>query len=179
MKIIAFALPFLFLTILFYSCKTNTAETATTFEVGQKHGGGIVFFVDATGQHGLIAAPTDIPEIISWGCNGTEIPGTTVFNGAGLSNTALIIAHCNKGITPAQLCNDLIVEGYTDWFLPSKNELNLMYLQKGTIGKFANTYYWTSSQYDEFSSWAQHFFNGNQDNNGKYTTAHARAIRAF
>lgn len=173
---------FLLIVLVFtalYSCRQNSSSTVNNFEVGQKYGGGIVFFVDPTGQHGLIAAPTDMAQIAPWGCNGTSIPGTKVFNGEGLTNTALIAAHCTKSITPAQLCSELVIEGYNDWFLPSKNELNLMYLQKNLIGNFANNYYWSSTEYDKFSSWAQHFFNGTQDNNGKYTSARTRAIRAF
>ncbi len=179
MKTIKHLLLFCTAALYLSACKTKTQETSSAFTVGQKYEGGIIFFIDPTEKHGLIAAPTDLNQPLAWGCNGSSIPGTTVFNGAGISNTALIIAHCPKNNTPAQLCSDLVIDGYSDWFLPSRNELNLLYLQKDLIGNFVNNYYWSSTQYDAYSSWAQHFFNGNHDNNGKYTVARVRAIRAF
>lgn len=160
------------------ACKTQTTEPAA-FVLGQKHEGGIIFFIDLTGQHGLIAAPSDQSTRASWGCDGKSISGTSPFNGEGQINTAFVVKGCDEKNVAAKICNDLIIDGYSDWFLPSRNELNLLYLQKDIVGGFANNFYWSSTEYDNYSAWAQHFFNGHQDNNSKYPLAHVRAIRTF
>ncbi|MES2593528.1 MAG: DUF1566 domain-containing protein [Bacteroidota bacterium] len=163
---------------LFVGCKTDATETPA-FTLGQKHEGGIIFYIDLTGQHGLIAAPADQSNCASWGCDGKSITGTSPFNGEGHINTALVIKKCNEKNVAAQICNDLLIDGYSDWFLPSRNELNLLYLQKDLVGGFVNNFYWSSTEYDNYSVWAQHFFNGHQDNNSKFPVARVRAVRAF
>ena len=89
----------------------------------------------------------------------------------------------------AKLCDDLTytVKGvaYSDWFLPSKDELNLMYENRSVIGGFANNYYyWSSSEYssNSYLAWGQGFDNGNQ--NSRYGDARnnggrVRPVRAF
>ena len=92
----------------------------------------------------------------------------------------------------ARICNELqITEGgksYGDWYLPSKQELNLMYQSKATIDAtalanggsgFASAYYWSSSEYYIGDAWRQHFDGGYQSFNGKYDSDRVRAVRAF
>ena len=66
-----------------------------------------------------------------------------------------------------------------DWFLPYKDELNLMYTQKTAIGGFANDLYWSSSEYAVDTAWIQAFAIGSQSGNYKYATYYVRAVRAF
>jgi hypothetical protein len=71
--------------------------------------------------------------------------------------------------------------GHTDWFLPSKDELNLMYenLKVAEVGGFADFSYWSSSEYNASGAWNQHFSGGSQNPNGKNGTERVRAVRAF
>jgi hypothetical protein len=74
---------------------------------------------------------------------------------------------------------------FTDWRLPSKDELNMMYTKKDAIGGFANVYYWSSTVYDNLNAWVQSFYNGLQIYYTKESllddsnTVRVRAVRAF
>jgi hypothetical protein len=156
--------------------------TTTAFAIGQSYQGGIIFYIDGTGQHGLIAATSDQSTGAQWGCNGTSIPGTSTGIGTGQANTTLIVNGCSTAGIAARICNDLVLNGYSDWFLPSKDELNLMYTQRTTIGGFAVDYYWSSSEYDANYAWSQVFTNGYQSNypyTKIYSAFYVRAVRAF
>jgi len=164
------------------SCGVSTATTLTQalpFAVGQTYGGGIIFYLDGTGLHGLISATSDQSTSAIWGCYGTSIAGTSTAIGTGQANTTAIINGCSTAGIAARICSDLDLNGYSDWFLPSKDELNQMYLKKTVIGGFAIVYYWSSSQYDNGYSWCQYLLNGFQAHDPKYSTYYARAVRAF
>jgi hypothetical protein len=102
----------------------------TTLSVGQTGpGGGLVFFDKGNSNGGwryLEAASSDQSTGISWGCSGTSISGTLCDVGRGENNTALIVAGCNDVSFAAKLCDNLILGGQSDWFLPSAFELYLM-----------------------------------------------------
>jgi hypothetical protein len=72
---------------------------------------------------------------------------------------------------------------YADWYLPSKYELNLLYLQKSTIGSFSNAKYWSSTEYDKYQAWTQDFTNGTQDALPQYNKSNysfmVRCVRQF
>jgi hypothetical protein len=144
--------------------------------------GGKVFYVtDNTGLHGLEAAPADQSSGVQWGCYFTTISGadgTAV--GTGAANTTDIVAGCAEANTAAKIADAYALNGYTDWYLPSKDELNLLYQQKAVVGGFANNYYWSSSQFNSYNAWNQNFINGNQNSNYyKDNTLPVRAVRAF
>ena len=166
----------------------GTAWYSTAHYIGESYGGGIVFYVYDNGQHGLIAATADQSTGIRWygGSNtNTRARGNGI--GAGLKNTAIIIANqgpVDGAAFAATVCNEysVTVAGvtYGDWYLPSKYELNLLYLKKAVVAGFDNVYYWCSTEYDIGITWVQNFFNGSESLNGKSTTIyHVRAIRAF
>lgn len=166
-----------------YGSEINfTTTNSTTIAIGQTYEGGIIFYIDGTGQHGLIAAPSD-QGTVNWGCEGTSISGTSTALGAGQANTTLIVNNCNTTGIAARICNDLVLNGKSDWYLPSKNELNLMhqnlYLQG--IGNFEMNRYWSSSQYNAQFAWCQFFnLNLNQLYYDKDLIAYPiRAIRSF
>jgi TolB-like protein len=71
--------------------------------------------------------------------------------------------------------------GFSDWRLPTRDELNLMYvnLKVRNLGGFANGIYWSSSEYNSNTAWDQGFSNGRQYNDYKIVTASVRAVRAF
>ena len=111
--------------------------------------------------------------------------------GTGSQNTIDIINdNCTSSFgsaLAADICANLTLGGYSDWFLPSKDELDEMYLNigpgnaggLGNIGGFANDTYWSSSQNDKFNAWDQNFSTANQFNSDKSNGNHVRAVRAF
>jgi hypothetical protein len=145
----------------------------------QPYQGGIIFYIDGTGLHGLIAATADQSTTVSWGCNGTTIGGTSTAIGKGQANTTTIVNSCSTAGIAARICNDLVLNGYDDWFLPSKDELNLMYVQQTTIGGFTGPFYWSSSEYNSSHAWGQNFINGLPKSNNKSDVDYVRAVRAF
>ena len=153
--------------------------------IGDTHQGGIVFYYDGNGG-GLIAAPSD-QSSAAWGCYGQSIGGTGSALGTGAANTTAIVSGCSESAIAAKICADLTLGGYSDWFLPSKDELNLMYenigqgnvLGLGNVGNFANYYYWSSTEYDFNIAWQQDFNDGNQYVSYKFNTVNVRAVRAF
>ena len=81
----------------------------------------------------------------------------------------------------AQVCDALVYGGYSDWFLPSKDEFILMYenLKVFGFGGFAVAGYWSSSEGNADSAWGQNFYDGGQHLSVKYGTGRVRAARAF
>ena len=160
----------------------------TTLPTGQTGpGGGIVFFDKGNNSGGwqyLESVPSDQSAGIEWGCSGTSIPGTQISVGSGEANTALIVAGCNETTFAAKLCADLNLGGQTDWFLPSMDELNLMYrnLHVNGVGGFDTSYdHWSSSESSGGGGYARTFGCGYgwSNDNLKNWTYYVRAIRAF
>jgi hypothetical protein len=169
------------------STGSGTLTWTGTHYIGESYGGGIVFYVYDNGKHGLIAATSNQSTGFRWygGTNtSTRARGDGV--GAGLKNTAIIIANqgaVDGNVFAATVCNEysVTVDGvtYGDWYLPSKNELNLLYLQKSVVGGFTGVYYWSSSEDGDSYAWSQSFYNGSQDSFPKGGLYYVRAIRAF
>ena len=129
----------------------------------------------------LEAAPSD-QSYAPWGCHGISISGADGTEvSTGEQNTIDIEAGCTTPDTAADICVNLSLGGYSDWFLPSKDELNLMYenLKLHGVGDFAGTNYWSSSEFDASHAWFQYFYDGNQQLNYKINPLRVRAVRAF
>ena len=160
---------------------------STTAIIGDFREGGIVIWVDDTGQHGMVCDLTDYPAI--WGCNGLEIVGADSLSiGSGLQNTEDILATCKTLGIAAAVANELIAQEYSDWYLPSKEELRYIWLNSFVIserslelgGKELEAYYWTSSEYDADQAWCWDFKYGAEDHGyGKETSAWVRGVRTF
>lgn len=151
--------------------------------IGESFAGGIIFYIDGTGQHGLVCAPTDQSISSPWGCYGTTITGADGFSiGTGNQNTIDIVNGCSTNSIAAKICYDLVLNGYDDWFLPSRDELGLMYtnLKANGLGSFAVfSVYWSSSELDNIYASLQSFENGNQTKDFKLLNYYVRAVRAF
>ncbi|MHA1212998.1 MAG: Lcl domain-containing protein, partial [Candidatus Heimdallarchaeota archaeon] len=128
--------------------------------IGQYRHGGVIFYIDETGEHGLVCTVSDQSTGIIWGDNElTGATGTAI--GTGQTNTSAIVTTLGAGSYAAQVCNDLTLNGYNDWFLPSIDELNAMHQNSITISStsmdnggnaFASNFYWSSTETG--SSWA-------------------------
>jgi cytoskeletal protein CcmA (bactofilin family) len=137
---------------------------------------------DPTLIKGIIVATSDQSSGIQW-YNGssttTGATGTAI--GTGLSNTNAIIASQGAVTTSyaAGLARAYGGGGYSDWFLPSKDELNQLYLNRVAIGGFTNAFYWSSTEATQFFTWRQNLNTGVQDTLGKSGLMYVRAIRTF
>ena len=175
-------------TINAFQVYNGTKWYSTVHFIGENYGGGIVFYVYDNGQHGLIAATADLLGL-QW-YNGTyRYTGTTGDGlGAGAMNTAIIIAtqmaDNQTGNFAAKACADYSVTAggitYGDWYLPSKYELNLLYLQKAVVGGFVNSNVWSSSEFSSVQAWYQQFLFGTQIAADKGNDVfRVRPVRAF
>jgi len=164
--------------------------SCTYLAIGNTYQGGIVFWLDGNGG-GLISAPTDQSNS-DWGCFGTWISGADgTAIGTGVQNTIDIVAGCATSGTAADICANLTLGGYNDWFLPSIDELNEMHLNigrgnalgLGNVGGFLSQKYWSSTEYNNDYARVQSFANGGgQYNEAKHFWTgftYLRAVRAF
>ncbi len=176
-------------------CYNGTSWNSTAHYIGENYGGGIVFYVYDNGQHGLIAATTNANGGVGvrWSAGtytttmavgGRSQTGTGM--GAGKLNTQLIIASQGTGdgaTYAARICQDYSVTSgnvtYQDWYLPSLEELNLLYLQKNIVGGLGNSNFWSSSESVSNLSWIKFFWDGNTICSAKNNAFMVRPVRAF
>lgn len=144
--------------------------------------GGIVFYVTDGGLHGLEAAPEDQSTGVQWGCFEIILGADETEVGKGAKNTLDILNGCvvDRPIA-ASVAAAYTLNGFDDWFLPSKDGLGWMYtnLHSSDLGDFASAFYWSSSEVDSDGAWGQVFNGGYQFIFGKNGTLGVRAVRAF
>lgn len=162
------------------SSENDPTSIPLPLAVGQAYGGGVIFYLDDTGTSGLIAAPFDQGTDVPW-FNGTTLVthATGTGLGAGSENTAAIVATLGSGSYAAFLCDELVLNGFSDWYLPSKDELNALFLQRDAVGGFATGFYWSSTEHGEGSAWEQVFNSGTQYFTNKNFHINVRAVRTF
>lgn len=181
-----------------YALHAKTAESITgTHYVGELYGGGVVFWVDQTGNHGLICSMIDLSTSQVWSnIDGTEIGATAQSDWDGNSNSTAITGQAGHTSSAAKLCEDYTnvdygTGTYSDWYLPSRGELNdlwnsLKAVQKAldSDGNPATTaiiknYYLSSSEYLSTFAWIFGFHYGYSNPDNKNNTNRVRAVRAF
>jgi hypothetical protein len=166
------------------SITTSTTTTTTTipvYTIGQAALGGIIAYINgggSTGTSGLVATVADVSSGAEWGCVGTSISTSSAI-GTGNQNTINIMAGCATAGIAARLCGDLVEGGYSDWYLPSLDELQQLYDNRVAIGGFTGPVYWSSTELDSSGAYTLIFANGNQYFDSKDTTRYVRAIRSF
>lgn len=171
-------------TILFtVGCKKNN----DILRLGQNYQGGIIFYFlekgdpnyDKHEQHGFVAAPIDQPNYYFWEYNfQCSLIGTNTKIGTGSMNTMTIVINTSSGAALA--CDKLVLNGYSDWYLPSKDELKQLYKNRYVVGGFSDECYWSSSEsLSNQGSWAVNFFNGDTIVRDKMYSYSVRAIRSF
>ena len=114
--------------------------------------GGYVFWVSADGKHGLVAETVDQGFSNWYECQNTiSNPNNHSLNG----------------------------QKFRDWRMPTRYELNEMYVQRAAIGGFGNNFYWSSTEGDSTSAWYQYFGDNSQNSTSKFNSFYVRAVRAF
>ena len=160
----------------------EVTENPATYAAGDIVQGGLYTFSDS--GYAYITAEADQSTSAQWGCQGTLIPEglTPEAIGQGVINTASIVAVCATTGIAARLANDLVLNGFSDWFLPSLEELGMMWTELASdgLGSFANHIYWSSTQASATQAFTVDMNNGNPNQHNKsQTNRHTRAMRRF
>ena len=147
--------------------------------LGKGPAGGDIFYLDSLGG-GLEAAPTGY-NYQSWGCSGLSVAGTSTAFGSGQVNTSAIITACTSS-SAAKKCDEFVLGDFEDWYLPSQEELQLIYskLHSFNVGYYNEIYYVSSSEFNAANCYGINFTNGNIitiDKNEYYS--YYRPIRKF
>jgi uncharacterized protein (TIGR03437 family) len=180
---------------------TNSVGTAygnvvtfTALVIGQNYGGGYLYYLLQPGDpgykageaHGLVVinSAAENTKNSKWMHKPHKLIGTSIALGTGNSNTNSIIG--GQGTPPVdglvyavKYCYDMVWAGYSDWYLPSKDELNKLYLNRDEITGLTDNYYWSSSEQSVNEVWIQSFITGVQSTYEKGGNLLVHPIRSF
>jgi hypothetical protein len=183
-----------------YALYAANAGTATgggnfTHYIGEEFGGGVIFHLwkDTLGlEHGLIVDKTDLSSGINWSNVSTTLIAlpTTDDSWNGIGNSNSIVSQTGHLTSAAQLCLNSNNSNQSDWYLPSIQELNILWNNYFTVAKslsqipgatlLSPIYYWSSTEYLANLAWYFYFGSGSADGyDVKSGLNYVRAIRQF
>lgn len=164
----------------------NSDTTLLDSLYGKMYRGGFIAYLNPLDGTGFVAAPSDIRADIQglqWGCHGVQLAGASGKSiGSGAQNTVDIESGCSTPNSAAEDCANYSVNGYSDWSLPSEDELKTLWtnLAVNNLGDFKEVLYWSSTQYDKDFAYAHFFKVGeNQSAFAKAFRWYVRAIRYY
>jgi hypothetical protein len=178
----------------FTSADLDALHALLPAQVGDFRDGGVVIWVDPSdAMHGLVCSVSDLnggASTVWYNGSNTSTGADATAIGTGQANTTTIVNNQGAGTYAASLCDNLTLNGYSDWFLPSLDELHEMYLNKAAINAtavanggtaFSTLFYWSSSEQNgnANNAWIEYFSSGNQGLNAKGNSAYVRAVRTF
>jgi hypothetical protein len=162
--------------------------------IGEEFGGGVIFHLwkDAQGnEHGLIVDKIDLSTSQPWSNIINILVGPTAQSSwDGLNNSNAIVGQAGHTTSAAAICLNSTNSGQSDWFLPSIDELSLLWQSRFNVNKTLSTIggatvltysadYWSSSESDYTDAWNFYFDLGTAYHNNKNYTSYVRAVRAF
>jgi len=163
--------------------------------VGEHFGGGVVFWVDESGEHGLIVSLVNISISATWSNITNVLIGPTAQSTwNGLANSNAIMGQQGHTSSAAKLCDDYTNDDcgtgiYDDWFLPSMDMLMTMFHSRYILNKniviicggdnIANETYWSSTEASDTSAWGCGVYEASKDALIKSEPLYVRAVRAF
>lgn len=165
----------------------NVMFSSNELRIGSHYQGGVIGYLlqqgdvgfDPNVPHGIIVA-SPAPGVQSvWGCLGTAIGGTEEGFGTGEANTQKIVNGCSEQTCMARICSDLSINGYSDWYMPSKAELNVLYQNQFAIGCITEGWYFSSTEVNESYCWGLNFPTGEAKMLFKTNLPFVLAIRSF
>jgi hypothetical protein len=175
--------------------QSNTYVACLLFNIKKQYifiltsSGGYVFYdkgVTTDGWRYLEVAPNDISYnnsfLIGWGCSGTPVNQTLQTVGSGLNNTNRILSQCASINSAARVCDNYTLNGLSDWFLPSVDELEIMYkssINVYNLASFSSQEIWSSSEFGASSSYTYNAYYGYKTTESKGLGYRVRPIRRF
>ncbi len=164
-----------------------------THYIGEEFGGGVIFHLwkDALGvEHGLIIDKTDLSTAQVWSNIDAILIGSSAqSNWDGLSNSNAIFGQAGHTSSASALCLNSTIGGQSDWYLPSIQELNMLWNNYYTVARSLTqisgatqlqpAYYWSSTENDVYGAWGIYFSDGNAYYDNKFNASYVRAVRAF
>ena len=159
------------------------------YQIGDLDQGGMVFYVDESGQHGLVVSTEDYGGFLStheWGCNNTLFgsSSTQFYVGSGNQNTLNILSECPDTESAAAICDSYNINGFDDWYLPSRDELFLIYtnVAQGSFNNYIGGFsigYWSSSAHSASEAHYFWFSQGTTTYGSRSAGWGIRPIRSF
>lgn len=164
----------------------DVTETSTVHQIGEEYQGGIIFWIDpaSDGKKGLIAAKNDTVTDVFW----SRLSGYAIYStngrdasiGSGQANSAAMLATPAAAAQAIKYVNELVIAGFSDWFIGSEREMQALWNRRYEVGNFNPTRdYWTSTESEWDTARMIHWDNGVMYTRDKNERRNVRAIRKF